>query len=463
MKKQTKKILGSVLFILSVVLILGACFANFLPSELADFLFGGGSTLAVVGAAGVVINPEVNASGSPVSGTPTMESVNEANPDIHEIDLDPLIVKIKPTSAPIDTIIREMGASRKALAVETGGWEIGTREIIDSVATATTATTANSLVNIVVGKIQMWTKNSTFFVHKVAGRDGQALGFFIYEMDISTNTIKCVCLNPTGTAQAPVVPAIPVDSVIQRLGSAVNERTAQAIAYSILPTSRTNYCQLFMTQVEEGIVEGLQKKKVDIGFDVYKEQTLWDFRREIEGAFLFGQKSVFTNPADNKPVYTCDGMWNQVDKSFELPTTFTDAKYIEMTERIFSDQNGSERKILFGGNGLLKDMLNAGTYSKQMDAKNTEIKFGIKFNIIETTFGELLVRPHQLFTGDMAKSGIVIDPSFIVKEYLEPLTIEKLELNKSGQSRVNAERLLENACPFVKNLPAHCKITRPTV
>lgn len=462
MKKQTKKILGSVLFILSIVLVLGACFANFLPSELADFLFGGGSTLAIVGA-GVAINPDVDGAGSPVSGTPTVESVDAANPDIHEIDLDPLIVKIKPTSAPIDTIIREMGASRKALAIETGGWEIGTREILDTVAEATVATVATSVVAIKVGKIQMWTKNSTFFVHKLAGGNGKFLGFFIYDIDFGASTIKCLCINPTGTAQAPIVPAIPIDSTIQRLGSAVNERTAQAIAYSILPTARTNYCQLFMTQVEEGVVESLQKKKVDIGFDVYKEQTLWDFRREIESAFLFGQKGMFINPIDQKPVYTCDGLWNQIDKNYELPTSITDNKYIEMTERIFADQNGSERKILFGGNGLLKDIMSAATYSKQLDAKNVEMKFGIKFNVIETTFGELLVRPHQLFTGTMANSGIVIDPSFIVKEYLEPLTIQALDLDKTGNSRVNAERLLENACPFVKNLPTHCKISRPIV
>ena len=449
--KKNNKLFRAVFAIAMIVLTVGACFSFMLPTDIADFLYGSG-------AMGLAMAAGVAGPGKAIEGAVTHETVEGAAEQIHEVDLDRLIVKVQPSAAIVDQIIREMGSFRKAKGIETGGWEVGTRAIKDTVSGAVAASATNN-VEIPVTNPKMWTKQTMLFVHGINGGDAKLLGLYIYEVDSLNSKIKCIAVNPTTTVGA-IIPAIAQDTVLQRLGTANNERDAQAIAYSLLPSSRTNYCQTFIGQVEEGVIEGLQLKRVDLGFEVYKQQKLWDFRREIESSFLFGHKGQFDDPVENKTIYTCDGIWHQAEKSFELPTTITDADFIEMTEYAFANQNGSDRKILLAGSGLIADLLKTPTYSKQLESRNTEMVMGIKFNIIETNFGEILIKRHELFDGGLYRSGMILDPAFLVKEQLEHLKIEKLDLNKSGQARVDAERILETACPFLKNLPTHCKITR---
>lgn len=468
MKKKSRLIIGASMLIFTLALILGFIYQNELPTMLATILYGDGGGLlniAIAGGAGAAI----------VSGDGATHQTVEAastNDPIHEDDLDRLIQQIKPTSAVIDQILRGMGQTRKSSGIKTGGWEIGTREIMDKVTTATTAvkvaTSSNSsmgarTVDIVVDNIQMWTKNNTFFCHGIAGGNAYALTFFVYDINYATNKLSCFVLNPTAevvSTDTVKIPIIAADTVLQRLGTAMNELDAQGMAFSMIPSSRTNYNQIFMTQVQEGVIESLQTKKVDVDFSLYKAQQLWDFRREMESAFLFGVKSQFTHPSTQKTMYTCDGIWNQVTKNYQMPATITDNHYIEMTEFIFADQNGSDTKIMLAGSTLIADMLKSLKYSKQLESQRVEMKYGIKFNVIETNFGELYIRKHELFKGDMSDHGIVIDPSFIVKEQFEKLQTKKLDLDDSGQSRVKAERIHETTCPFVANLPTHCKISR---
>lgn len=450
--KKNQKILGGIMLLLAVALTLGGVFSEILPMEISQFLYGGEGFMAVLGVAA--------GAGETVQGTVTHESVESATTDIHELDLDPVMVKIRPSDTPLDTICREMGNTRNTKSIETGGFEIGTREIIDTVTTATTAS-ATKTVTLVVDNVDMWTKNSTLFVHEVPGGDGKLLGLFIYELDVSNSSIKCLTLNPA--ASSPFIPVIPAGSKLQRLGSAVNELTAQVQAYSILPSDRTNNCQIFMTLVEQGVVEGLAKKKVsNLDFSTFREQAIWDFKREIESSYLFGTKSKAFDPISKETIYTCDGLWNQIDKNFELPNTITDDKYIDMTKYIFEDNNGSPRKILFAGNGLIADMAKSAQFQRQLEAGKTEVIYGITFNTIKTNFGELLIKPHQLFKENYYNSGIALDPSFLSKEVYEKLQSKKMNFDETGVRRSTGERLLEHSCPFVQNLPAHSRITRPS-
>lgn len=455
--KKMNRLLKVTLAIAMVILTVGVCFSSILPAGLEDFFFGG-QTLGILAMA---VGAGVEGAGESTIGGISHESIEGLDTDIHEIDLEKTLVKVMPTSSPIDQIVREMGANRKALGIETGGWERGTRPILDKV-TADAAASATSAIEIVVGNISMWTKQSTLLVHAVNGGSGtniKPLVLYVYDTDPITNKLKCVAINPTATGGA-LVPAITEDTVIQRLGTANNEKDAQAIAFSVTPTNRTNYCQIFMGQVEVGVLEEMQKKKINIGFAEYKQQELWDFRRQIESAYLFGHKGMTNDPIKSKLIYTCDGAWNQVQKEFIAPTTITDDDFIDMTETVFDGQNGSDRKILFAGKTLLSDMMKSATYQKQLEANRTEMVFGLKFNLIETNYGELLVRRHELFVGNMVNQGIVLDPSFMVKERLEALHVKDLDLDGSGQSRVNAQRILETSCLYLENLPTHCKITR---
>lgn len=430
-----------------------AVMAGFMDWETVSvFLFGhGGVSMCAAGAAAGMVGP-----GTSTEGGVTHQSTEEDNGEIHELDLDKVVVKVRPSETPMDTLMRELKNSRPTKSIQTGGWEIGTRDVEDK--TTVELAGDNDVQDITVGKKNMWIKDDTILVPGVSGGDGKPLMLYVLGKDSTNSRLNVIAANPVDGK----IPAIPADSVLLRLGTAKSETDAQTTPFAMQPTPRYNFCQIHMCQVEESVVESLAKKKVALDFSTYKEQSMWDWKRAMEYTNLFGVKSVITNPVDNKLVYTSDGLWNQVDKVWEFDGSmaFDKARYVNMTKFIFADNNGSERKILFAGDDLIERMSDVKEFQQQIDPKNVEVLHGIRFQRIVTNFGELLVKSHKLFRGPYADSALVLDMSYITKDAYEALHTKELDLDGSGQKRVKAHRIIEHYCLYAENLPTHCKIRK---
>jgi hypothetical protein len=203
------------------------------------------------------------------------------------------------------------------------------------------------------------------------------------------------------------------------------------------------------------------KKKVAMDFSVYKEQTIWDFKRGMELSNLF-QVGGLSKNAKGELVHLSTGLWWQMTQqsTVNYATAMTDQLGNAIGKAIFEGNNGADRRLLFAGNDLLAQIANAASYSKQLEAKNTEMVLGLRVYKIETPFGELLVKPMgSLFEGYFSKCGMVIDPNFVKKYIMEPLQTTNLDLNKTGQRRVdNAVRMHETYSLFLENLPCHRKL-----
>lgn len=418
--------------------------------SLRAFLFGGGGVGLAAVMAGVV------GPGSMTEGGITHQGTEEDNGEIHDLDLDAIVVKVRPSETPMDTLMRELKNSRKTGSIKTGGWEVGTRDVEDKVTVALTG--SSDVHDITVGLKNMWMKDDTVLVPGVAGGDGKPLMLYVLGKDNTNSRLNVVAANPVDSK----IPNIPANSVLLRLGNAKAETDAQTTPFALQPTPRYNFCQIHMCQVEESVVENLAKKKVAMDFSTYKEQTMWDWKRAMEYTNLFGVAAVVTNPNDGKLVYTSDGLWNQVDKAWEFDASkaFDKAAYVNMTKYVFSDNNGSERKILFAGDDLIERMSDVSEFQQQIKPENVEVVHGIRFQRIVTNFGELLVKSHKLFRGAFADSALVLDMSYITKDIYEPLHTKVLNLDESGQKRVMAHRMIEHYCLYAENLPTHCKIRR---
>ena len=257
------------------------------------------------------------------------------------------------------------------------------------------------------------------------------------------------------------IPSIDDDSIVQRLSPAVSELEASVEGFAIQPSDRKYYNQTHMCQVEESVIHALLKKKVAMDFSVYKEQTLWDFKRGMELANLFGVGGLSKN-AKGELVHHSTGLWWQMTQqsTVNFAASMSDQDWNSLGRAIFEGNNGADRRLLFAGNGLLEQIANVSSYAKQLEAKNTDLVLGLRVFKIETPFGELLVKPMgSLFDGYFAKCGMVIDPNFVKKYVMEPLTTTQLDLNKTGQRRVdNAVRIHETYSLFLENLPCHRRI-----
>ena len=442
-----------------------ASFVDGIPflEGLIDFLSLGSSGAAIAMAAGVTVGEKG------YTGTNGSVIASDTNPDVSvsadnynyqegsylEEDLNPTIVKIRPQDTPIDTITRTIGNTEKSESWEAGGWEIGTREVSDSVKSIT----GNS---VGVGTPDMWLVGDTFIL---INEDGIVL-------DSSSKPVSClvVAKTPDGvTVQrvgASVNTTMPSGLTLTgvtalRLSRAVSELTASVSGFAIQPTDRKYFNQTHMCQVEESVIHDLHKKKVAMDFSTYKEQTLWDFKRGMEFANLF-QVGGLSKNENGELVHLATGLWWQMDNEIEVDLTgeSTDDEWNEICKQIFEGNNGSDRRFLFAGPELMLKISRVKSYVKQLEAKNTEVILGVRVYKIETPFGELLVKPMgTLFDGYFAKCGMVIDVNYLKKFVMEPLTATVLELDKTGQRRVkNAVRMHETYSLFLENLPVHCKL-----
>ena len=381
----------------------------------------------------------------------TAESVNPAGTTVVTLDangnsanyldddLNPTLVKIRPQDTPIDTITRMVGNVEKSEAWEAGGWEIGTREVSDTI----TETIAASATTVKVATPDMWLVGDTFVLINDKGA----------VLDTANKPISCLVtaksggvlsVQRVGATANTAMPAVTVSEseavYALRLSRAVSELTASVTGFAIQPTDRKYFNQTHMCQVEESVIHALHKKKVAMDFSTYKEQTLWDFKRGMEFANLFQV-----------------GGLSQIDFSKAM----TDDDWNALGKDIFEGNNGSDRRFLLAGPELMLHISKVPAYAKQLEAKNTEMVLGVRVYKIETPFGELLVKPMgTLFDGYFAKCGIVLDVNYLKKFVMEPLTATVLELDKTGQRRVkNAVRMHETYSLFLENLPVHRRIT----
>lgn len=410
-------------------------------AAISDLLFPAAGGFLAVGP-GVDVNSQTVEVGDPEeSGKEYLDEV-----------LNKEITKIRPSDTPVDTFTRELNNTESVNGIEVGGWEIGTRAIDDKV---TSQSNAGAIATIAVDNVDMWLPGDTLQVPTMMGADGKPLTLFVLDRGGDGASISVRAINNDGS-----VPQIAAEASLLRLGSAASEKQAQAEIFAMNPSSRKNNCQIHMAQVEESVIHGLHKKKVAMDFGTYKEQTLWDFKRAMELTNLWGTKGKFMNKK-NELVYTSDGIWNQLDQEYQYTANgLTDAEWVKLTRNIFEGNNGADRRLLLAGPALMESIATVSSYNKQLEAKSVEIVHGVKVHRIETNFGELLIKPMgELFRGERAAYGMVLDMSYIVKKVFEPLQTQALDLDTTGQRRVKAQRIIENYCLFVENLPAHCRLT----
>ena len=429
---------------------------------------GGVSMAAVAVAAGSAEVTETSKSAAneyaAVDGTTVVSEKAEGNNVVKagyiDEDLDKKLVLIRPQDTPIDTFTRTIANNVRSSAWEAGGWEIGTRQTRDNVNGAVTA----GATSITVENGDMWLPGDTIIVHSVSSNEDagpmldanqQPIGLLVKEVSGNTLTVQ-----RTGTLSA-TVPAIADGSILARLSPAVSELEASVEGINLQPSERHYYNQTHMCQVEESVIHSLIKKKVAMDFGVYKEQTLWDFKRGMEFSNLF-QIGGLSKNKKGELVHLATGLWWQMtgQSTVDFSAAMSDQDWNAIGKAIFEGNNGSDRRLLFAGNTLLEQIANAKSYQKQIEAKNTEMVLGLRVFKIETPFGELLVKPMgSLFEGYYSKCGMVIDPNFVKKYVMEPLTTTTLDLNKTGQRRVeNAVRIHETYSLFLENLPCHRRI-----
>lgn len=443
MDRKTIFKLRTVMLIALTVLLTGLAFG--VPIH---FILGGsaGINLAAAGAAA-----------SSSSGMDT-KNTGTKSPSLLRPAIFNKIIELRPAKFPMDTMLREIGQDEKIGSWEHKWYAADIRGFQDTVVTGFT-TGASGVRTLTVTNIHIWAVDDMAFFPDVNGNDGAGLVAAVVAINPATSTLSLYGMN----VSSETLPTIADTSRVIRMGNAKNELDAQTTPYSVFPYDESNYAQIHMAQIEESLYSQLhEEKEVKFGIADQKNAALYSWRMDNEFTALFGVKKKFIDPVTGKLKYTSAGIirYGLPVLQYTKSSGINDSTIQDWCQQIFDDNNGSDERIVFASSYLLKQLSKVSTIQKQLEAKSTNVIWGITFNRIETVFGVLNIRRHPIlnYAGNYAYNGIVLDAANIGRSTFEVMNTQELELDKTGQRRAKAYRLSESWLLRVVNKNTHAII-----
>ena len=411
-----------------------------------NMLFGalvaGGTTLAFAAAAGAV-----------TQDTPDTVIAAGASTELLTTTISKKITEMKPSATPLDTILRNLNNTVKVESWKTEWYSSDVRGISTTTAApfdtsaSGTVDSSGTMHTITVTDIHIFNVDDNVLVQGVLGGDSKDLVVHIVGKTTSPKTITVIAINGTGAGEDDV-PDIPSGTTIIRIGNSKNENDAQTTPYTTFPQKTYNYCQIHMAQIEEGAYLALHAKEVNWDITDYRMQALYDMRRSFELTSLLGARGFKYDPVGEDWKYFSGGIYRYIPTSLEYTSGgLTDKTFNGWARDIFNGNAGSDSRVLFVGKDLMTEMASVSTIQKQIEAKATEVKFGVKFNVIETNFGTLNVKHHSLFNDiGWAGKGMVLDVNNIERHVFKEMASTKIDLKGSGQKNADAYKIDETFC-----------------
>lgn len=222
--------------------------------------------------------------------------------------------------------------------------------------------------------------------------------------------------------------AIADDAFLLKIGSAYAEGTAAADATSRNPIKYNNLCQIFKSTYE--VTKTAEKTFARTG-DVIandKKRKVFDHSRDIELAFMFGQKFETTG-ANGKPLRYMGGLREFIptDTTTIFGTGITLSVYMNAVSPIFDwDTSAGDERIVFCGNGYLNTLNDLAALNGQIRFMETIKVFGMNLRRFVLPQGQLFIRAHPLMNrhAQYQNSAFFIDFSALKYRMLRDTTAE---------------------------------------
>ena len=287
-------------------------------------------------------------------GIATTVTTDAGSPDLHVVDVDQLITKIRPKATPLSNIMRYC-KTVKSSSNEYKYYSLGTRPN-KTTAQAMTAQTSGASVTLLYNDSDMFDVDDTILVRGVKGynADGttqNAVEDLMLQVAAveSNGDVKVFAVNGKADANGRTIhlPAIAANTVLIRAGRAMTELDAQTSAFANVPTPETVYCQIFMMQVEESTVNKMRKTEVPFNFTDLEEDSIFDMRRGQEASLWFGVGKTMKHATKRgQQTWYTRGIWWQAGKDLELGVAYkgdlaiTDDNLVDFEREIFTGEIG---------------------------------------------------------------------------------------------------------------------------
>ena len=406
-----------------------------------------------------------------------------ADDNFYQKSIDDKIVKIRPMSTPLDTISR-YAKKRHSNSFEIKYYSMGTRQIRTQTIAAVTKVDNSQTTELPVADPSMFTLDDTIRVVGVKGLyDDKGVAYantyhdtermpdlMLVVVGSSTNGFPLVYavngeLN-TATGKASVVPSIPANSRIIRMGKACAEMDAQTGRFTNLPAAQVQFCQNFMAQIEESTFDKIAAKEVNWNFSDIEEDNIYDMKLAQENSYLFGVKNSINHPSKGSITWFTQGIWWMAGKDIEVGTwdsakgeaVVSDEDLVDICKDLFVGTGvGNKRKVMLCGSAMLAAL--SKIKSDKFRLKESTEVWNLKFKSWNTDFGEILTIHDELFDiNGMADCALSLDPTYLTKGVHLAWHESALDLKKSGTRNSHATVIQEVSCLYLRYAQAHARL-----
>lgn len=483
----------------------------------AAVILGSGSAFAMADDPAIT-SPVGNLDGGPGVGVAGDNNLTQSQEimeqQLHDFDfyvtqINKHIVQMKLESCPIDQILRAASKTQKSKSIVVKYYEIGQRPIKTTLNEAVTATSDGVSHTVKPLNNSVFDFMDTIIFPEVMG----------YKDDGSRETLKPLMVRVVGRDQQnyPVViavngpanaqqgnhwdlPSIPKGATMLRLGRAAGEKDVETASYYELPEPSTQYCQRFIMQAEESIIERMSAKALDWDFSKQERIAMDDMRDGMERSGLFGIRSL-TRYGRNGNVYTTGGIYWLAGKDIQLgswipktvlgsdgnehvvtvdvPDPEDESKTITKTvyEYVITEEqlhdfvrlaiqdagNGSRTKLLFVDNLIYRAFSNLK--SKRRIITQTESNYqnwGLDFESFSSMGTKVLIYRHDSFNYmGMSGCAFMLDPRYLEKWVFGNWERHEYDLKKLFLRNSNAVVMEEFSCWTLYFPNAHARVFRP--
>lgn len=398
-----------------------------------------------------------------VDGPVTVAVTNEAVPGLIQNAIDRRIVKVRPTSTPIDQLSR-CGGARKAGSMKVDYYSVDPKPTFTRVAEdvpkglGTKVEDGIFTHHIKTEKDLLFEPTETVMFPEIMGENGEPLVAYVVARDPSGG-INVIAVNAPIVGKNAMLPDIPAGSTIIRMGRAAAELDVQTAQFQSLPTKCSNNCQIFKIQVEESTLHRIANKEVGWSFSDQEEAAIIDMRLGMEKNFLFGSKAVLRDPTKNEDIFLTGGIWKQAGRQFiRSRDNFGEDVLIDIAREAFTGNCGSKSKIFVCGSELMS-LITKIECKRVRRGSDTRVKWGLTFSEIDTNFGSLYIIHSEVFDQcGHSFDGMVIDPDYLTKYVHIPFQTEQIDLRRSGQRNTSAVVITEASCLVLRYPEAHMRV-----
>jgi hypothetical protein len=378
----------------------------------------------------------------------TQEKAGEIGRDIVLSDVERKVTLLRPDVAPLDTMLRLIGSTpTKSFEVVWGESGFGDGYVETEVANSTAINAAGAKVTVKLSPdtYQLALKSS---VYNYEDASGKVIGLYVVNKDDATESIICNVIDGSKSVSGVLPNALGAGIKLFWNGTAQNETDAQTEPFQKMPEVYSNYCQIQMCQIEQGLYDQKQEKELDWGLLEFKSDALYNFRYGCEMTALTGIKQKSANLKGND-VYLAGGLENYVGwKMLYNPVKTGGAglnmgMFFDLGEAVFTSISGSDSRVFFMSPQLMTEYLKIIEFRKAMAEAKTELIYGLRCNQIETGFGLLNIRVHKGLGLNRPGQGCITDLSRMKMRVFDPMHWREIDLLGSGQSKVDAWALEE--------------------